>query len=336
MTRFKGIAPICGGSESEREIAGGGEPPHSRGAVMSGTCKNRALSVAMATIPVLFAASALVQTKIDAQTSSVAVVSRELLLQSPEAVKKLSLGYDPLLADIYWTRVVQYYGKTVGTDNADFTLLSPLLDLATTLDPDLVVAYHFGAIFLSETGEAGAGRTDLAIRLVKKGIAANPNQWQLGTDLGFLYYWRMKDYPDAAATYLQTSKIANSPPWIKMMAARVSQTGGSLETSRMIWSQIYDSTNDPEMKKLAGDQMQGLKTREDLEQLSAIAEKYKERSGHYPASAEELRGAGMLYGIPVDPAGFAYEIGPDGKARLNSRTPLVIPVEPKTFSAPSN
>jgi hypothetical protein len=301
---------------------------------MSGKHKNRLLSTALVAIPVLFAASALVQTRIDARTSTIAVQSRELLLRSPEAVKKLSMGYDPLLADIYWTRAVQYYGKNVGMDDGDFSLLSPLLDLATTLDPHLVVAYHFGAIFLSETGEAGAGRTDLAIQLVKKGIAANPNQWQLGTDLGFLYYWRMKDYPDAAAAYLQASKIPNSPPWIKMMAARISQTGGSLETSRMIWSQIYDSTNDPDMKKLAGEQMQGLKTREDLEQLSQIAGKYKERFGNYPASSEEMRAAGLLYGIPVDPAGFAYEIGPDGKARLSAKTTFVIPAEAKTFAAP--
>jgi hypothetical protein len=292
--------------------------------------------VALAGIPVLFAVSALLQTRIDAQTSSEAVESRDLLLRSPEVVKKLSLGYDPLLADIYWTRAVQTYGKNAGAPHPDFSLLWPLLDLATRLDSHLTVAYHFGAIFLSETGDAGAGRTDLAIQLVKRGIAANPNTWQLGTDLGFLYYWRMKDYPDAAAAYLQTSKIPGSPPWIRMMAARVSQTGGSLETSRMIWSQIYDSTNDPDMKKQASKEMQGLKTREDLEQLSAIAEQYKTRSGHYPASSQELRAAGMLTGIPVDPAGFAYEISADGHARLNAATTYAIPAEPKTFSAPSH
>ena len=61
---------------------------------------------------------------------------------------------------------------------AKFDLLWPLLDVATTLDPHLIVAYRFGAIFLSEP-EAGANRTDLAIELVKRGIAANPERMAL-------------------------------------------------------------------------------------------------------------------------------------------------------------
>src|ERR1700733_13768188 len=108
---------------------------------MSGTHMNRALRAAMVAIPCLFPLSGLVQSRIDAQTNSIAVASRDFLLRSPRAAKKLSLGYDPLLADIYWTRVVQYYGKNVGAQNADFSLLWPLLDVTTTLDSHLVVAY---------------------------------------------------------------------------------------------------------------------------------------------------------------------------------------------------
>src|SRR5207247_8473803 len=33
-----------------------------------------------------------------------------LYISSPKLVKRLSLGYEGLLADIYWTRAVQYYG----------------------------------------------------------------------------------------------------------------------------------------------------------------------------------------------------------------------------------
>ena len=74
----------------------------------------------------------------------------------------MSLGYDALLADIYWTRAVQYYGAKLPTSDRDFHLLWPLLDVATTLDPHLIAAYHFGSIFLSEK-QGGAGRPDLAL-----------------------------------------------------------------------------------------------------------------------------------------------------------------------------
>jgi hypothetical protein len=303
---------------------------------MSLSRRARVRWICLSAIPVLFCAVAGIQKRIDAQSASLAEADEELLLQSPDAIKRVSLGYDGLLGDIYWTRAVQYYGAHANKQDRDFHLLWPLLDVATTLDPKLEVAYHFGAIFLSETGEIGAGRTDLAIKLVKKGIAANPDTWQLGTDLGFLYYWRMKDYPEASAVYQRTSQIPGSPPWIKMMAARVAQTGGSLETSSMLWQQVYDTTQDPDVKKQSAKELQGLRAREDMERLNQIADDYKSKVGHEPASEQDLRAAGLLPGLPVDPAGFAYEFGPDGKARLNSKTTFVMPVEPKVFSAPAS
>jgi tetratricopeptide (TPR) repeat protein len=285
-------------------------------------------------VPLLFAAIAAVQMRIDTRTRTAAQEKEELLLSSPTAVRKLSLGYDSLLADIYWTRAVQYYGSRVGTPHANFDLLWPLLDITTTLDPKLIVAYRFGAIFLSETGDAGAGRTDRAIELVKRGIAANPDEWRLDSDLGFLYYWRMKDYPDAAAAYLEGSKNAKAPGWMRLMAARVAEKGGSFETSRMIWSEISESTKDPRIRKRALEQLQGLKAEEDERHLDELAETYQKRFGHYPESLNELRDAGFLPGIPLDPAGYPYVLGHDGKTRLDAQSPVVIPPEPRGTPGP--
>ena len=236
----------------------------------------------------------------------------------------MSLGYDSLLADIYWTRAVQYYGSRVGTEGARFELLWPLLDVATTLDPKLIVAYRFGAIFLSEPSPAGAGRTDLAIELVKRGIAANPDEWHLNADLGFLYYWRLRDYPNAAAAYLEGSKDPGAPFWLKMMAARISEKGGSLETSRLIWSQIYESSQDKTVRDKAMEMLRGLRAQEDEAQLDELAQEYQKRFGHFPASASEMRDARLLRGNPVDPAGYPYVFGADGKSSLDPQSPIVI------------
>lgn len=302
---------------------------------MSSPSQNRALWTALAGVPLLFAAIALVQMRIDARTRTAAQEKEELLLSSPTAVRKLSLGYDSLLADIYWTRAVQYYGSRVGTPHANFDLLWPLFDITTTLDPKLIVAYRFGAIFLSEPGAEGAGRTDLAIELVKRGIAANPDEWRLDSDLGFLYYFRMKDYPDAAAAYLAGSKNPKAPPWMRLMAARVAEKGGSYETSRMIWSEIFESTKDPRIQKRAFEELQGLKAAEDEQHLDELAEAYQKRFGHYPASLNEMRDAGFLPGIPVDPAGYPYVLGHDGKSQLDPQSPVVIPPEPRGAPGPS-
>jgi len=297
--------------------------------------KQKVTWIAATWVPLLFACVAALQVGIDARTRTAIQEQEELLLSSPSAVQKISLGYDSLLADVYWTRAVQYYGSRAGTDHPNFDLLWPLLDITTTLDPKLVIAYRFGAVFLSEPGRAGAGRTDLAIKLVKRGIAANPDQWRLGADLGFLYYWRLKDYQDSAAAYLEASKEPDAPLWLKIMAARVAQKGGSLETSRMIWSQLYESTQNQTVRKKAAEILRGLKAQEDETRLDELAGEYQKRFGRFPASMLELRDAGLVRGIPLDPDGYPYIFGPNGKSRLNPQSSVVILPEIKAPPSPA-
>ena len=80
-----------------------------------------------------------------------------LYLRSPNALRRLSLGYTGLLADIYWTRAVQYFGDQHQTGTGDFRLLAPLLEVTTELDPRLMPAYQFGANFLAPKPPGGAG-----------------------------------------------------------------------------------------------------------------------------------------------------------------------------------
>ena len=292
---------------------------------MSGRGKSRAPWLAIVGIPVLFILIAMLQAKIDRSSRSYVDESEDLLLQSGRGVQRMSLGYDSLVADIYWTRAVQYYGARAGVDGAQFGLLWPLLDIATTLDPKLIVAYRFGAVFLSEPRPDGAERSDLAIQLVKKGMAANPDNWYLVGDLGFLYYWCRHDYAAAAQAYMDGSKIPGAPSWMKIMAALVSQRGGSIETSRMIWTEVYNSTQDKTVRERAMETLRGLRALEDEQQLDQLAQEYKNRLGHFPSTAGDLRDAGLILGNPVDPAGFPYEFGPDGKSALHPQSPIVIP-----------
>jgi hypothetical protein len=294
----------------------------------------RPLWSALIGVPLLFLAIAALQVQIDARERIASDQTGQLLIGSGPVVKKLSLGYDALLADIYWTRAVQYYGTRLDEPNADFPLLWPLLDVATTLDPKLVVAYRFGAVFLSEPRPVGAGQTERAVELIRRGIAANPDEWHLGTDLGFLYYWRLKDYPDAAAAYLQTGQNPKAPNWIKLLAARISEHGNSIETSRAIWSDIYNSSTDSSIRNMATEQLRGIQAQEDESKLDALADQYHKQFGRYPASSTELKAAGLLVGIPVDPAGFAYIFGPDGKSKLDPGSS--VPVEKPLPAASSN
>jgi tetratricopeptide (TPR) repeat protein len=262
------------------------------------------------------------QQKIDVQRDAMHQEQDDLLLRSGAMLKVMSLEYAPLLADLYWTRVVQYYGDKHARQDANIELLWPLLDVTTTLDPNLIVAYRFGSMFLSEPPPRGAGRADLAIELTQRGIAANPDYWRLYEDLGFIYYFNLKDYPKASAAFLEGSKNPDAYVWMKVLAAKVLENGETRETSGFLWSEIYNSSGDADIKRNALMHLQMMKSQSDREQLDAIAAEYEKRTGQRATSVKDLVNAGLLRGLVADPLGFVYEFDADGKAQLNRLSPL--------------
>ena len=274
-------------------------------------------------VPLGFAGIWRMQHRIDAERASITEERDEVLLRSPKLVKAMSLEYAPLLADIYWTRVVQYYGNKHLRGQANLDLLWPLLDISTALDPNLVIAYRFGAMFLSPAAPGGAGRPDLAVQLIQRGIQANPEYWRLYEDLGFVYYFDLKDYQKASAAFLEGSKKPNALVWMKIMAAKVAAEGESFETSLFLWKDIYDTSADPSVKKNALMHLQLLTVKEDCKQLDALADEYAKRYGKRPSRMSDLVQAGLVRGIPRDPLGFAYVFGASEKTELNLDSPLL-------------
>jgi hypothetical protein len=110
---------------------------------------------------------------------------KSLFLSSPKVIKRASLGYDGLMACIYWTRAVQYFGYRHHYFATSYNQLAPLLEITTHLDPHLVVAYEFGTSFLAPKPPHGAGEPERAIELMEYGIQNNPDNWKLYYDLGF-------------------------------------------------------------------------------------------------------------------------------------------------------
>jgi hypothetical protein len=262
------------------------------------------------------------QEKIDAQFDGMHREADDLVLRSGNLLKVLSLEYAPLLADLYWTRVVQYYGDKAVRHDSNFELLWPLLDVTTTLDPNLLVAYRFGSMFLSESAPQGAGRPDLAIQLIQRGIRENPEYWRFYEDLGFIYYFELHDYDKAAAAFLEGSKRPGAMTWMKVLAAKVSEQGDNSETSKFLWNEIYTSSSDPQMKENAATHLQLLKSDEDCKAIDAVSGEFQKRNSREPESIQELVRAGLLKGVPADPMGYAYVLDKDRKAQLNPGSPL--------------
>ena len=167
-----------------------------------------------------------------------------LYVRSPEAARRAALSYRGVAADVYWIRALQHFGTerlAPPQHVKDYSLLYPLLDLATTLDPYFNIAYRFGSIFLGEPYPGGPGRPDLAIELLKKGLAAQPTKWQYMQDLGFVYYWHLRDYRAAAEAFQRASEMPNAPNWMRPLAAVTLAEGGHRNASRALWTELAKS-----------------------------------------------------------------------------------------------
>jgi hypothetical protein len=245
-----------------------------------------------------------------------ATLQEVLYISSPKALKRLSLGYDGLLADIYWTRAVQYFGGKHHVGSGHLELLAPLLEITTVLDPHLTVAYDFGSNFLAPDPPNGAGMPQRAVDLVQFGIRNNPNDWRLYYDLGFIYYLNLKDYAHAADAFARGSRVPHAHPFLKLLAAQMAQHAGEIQTARMLWTTTYQTTKDASVRANAVAHLRALRVDEDVTNLEALVAFYRRKTGHLPASFSELAGAGLLRGIPVDPLGQTYKLTPDGRVEV--------------------
>ncbi len=271
--------------------------------------------IAGACLVLSLAASSFVLHRTD-QLRPQATLEEVLFLSSPKVIKRASLGYDGLMACIYWTRAVQYFGDRHRFYATSYNLLGPLLEITTHLDPHLIVAYEFGSSFLAPKPPFGAGQAERAIGLMEYGIQNNPDNWRLYYDLGFIYYTELKDYKKAAETFARGSQRPNSHPFLKVLAAQMAQHAGDYDTARMLWSTAYQNTQDKLIKQNAVDHLRALRVDEDVEHLQAAVTRFGERTGRLPASIAELAAAEGLPGIPVDPDGHPYKLTPEGRVEV--------------------
>ena len=301
---------------------------------------------AIALVAVLMAAAVQVQAARERAYPPPGDEEAMLYITSPQAVRRLSLAYDVVAADLYWIRTLQYYGGTkrrlvsgmpqltpplaLSSDAAaGYPLLFSLLDLTTALDPRFNVAYRFGAIFLAEPYPNGAGRPDLAVALLQKGLRARPDKWEYMQDVGFVHYWYTHDYGAAAEWFGNASRVPGAPWWLQSLAATTLAQGGDRRSSRQMWMAIRESAEVEWQKQDAERRLAQLQALDDIDRLQQAIETFSRRTGQPPDGWPSLIRAGVVRGIVVDPSGTPYDLNSDGTVRLSQSSPLwPLPDEP--------
>src|ERR1700676_3831952 len=240
------------------------------------------LTAAIVLIIALLAAAVWVQAARERAYPPLEEEEATLYVTSPVAVRRLSLAYAALAADLYWIRALQYYGGTkrrlesvvlapppmlAADPSAGYPLLYSLLDLTTSLDPRFNVAYRFGAVFLAEPYPGGPGRPDLAVTLLEKGLRERPDKWEYMQDIGFVHYWYRHDYKAAAEWFDKAARTPGAPWFLKSLAAVTLAEGGDRRSSRVMWDAIRQSADNDWLRRDADRRVVQLHAFDQIDEL---------------------------------------------------------------------
>ena len=233
------------------------------------------------------------------------VVQIEGLAQLPKGdyLKPALLGYHHVGADLLWLRLVQVVGKTRNSAD-EYEWMYHALDVLTTLDPQYAYAYYAGGVILGDL----ANRPDLSIRLLEKGVQANPEVWNIPFLLGYNYYFLLGDPAKGAEYIMQAASLPDGPAYLPGLATRMAAEAGNPDTALAFLEVRLRETHDPQTRESLANRMKEVIIERDLHLLESAVEAYRAQHRAIPATLAELVLAGAIPILPEEPFGGDYRL----------------------------
>jgi hypothetical protein len=261
---------------------------------------------------------------LDAHREGLEAPEEILYFAGSDDLRRYSLGYDALLADIYWMRAIQFYGRKVienprviSERSNELALLYSMIDVATTLDPHYIEPYRFGGYFVHDYVDPKRG-----VELLEKGVRNNPDAFHLHLDLAYLY-WSDGNCTRASELYRRASEMPGAPTWTRELSATILADCGAVKVTIKMLEQLHDSTDDPRLRKEILEKLAAYVALDEVTFLGRAAASHRELTGAWPASLPAVvRAAERLSdpdpprlrlapnGVPLDPSGRPYLYDP--------------------------
>ena len=165
-------------------------------------------------------------------------------ISRPDTVRFQDMDFreEPLLrGGLYWN---------IGGDEVRY--LHRLLEIVTHLDPRFVTPYVQGALNLALM----AGRYEEALDILKRGMAARPDRWEMPYYRGFILLFFQNDKVGAVED-IQDAALKPGAPVIVVQLAAALQVGiGRRDLAIRYLQSIYKMTDDEKLKKKIEDMLQ--------------------------------------------------------------------------------
>jgi len=191
----------------------------------------------------------------------------------------------------------------------------------------------YGGGAQDDAGLPDAGRPDLAVALLEKGLRATPAKWQYIEDIGFVHYWFRHDFRAAADWFKKASDVPGAPWWLRSLAATTIAQGGDRRSSRAMWEAILQTAEIDWLRKDAERRLLQLQALDTIDVLQRAADDYARRTGQTP-DWQALVKARVLRGLPLDPTGTPFELT-NGRVQL-SKSSSLWPTDEPNAGAPTS
>ncbi len=165
---------------------------------------------------------------------------RKNLIVEPDSVKTFSLGFDRLIADLYWLSFVQYYGDRKACFQDKYRQAPAYLNLICKIDPHFIQAYWFASFVLA----ADLNMKKEADDLLKYGIEQNPDNWTLPYIAGFNQYLYMRNAAAAAKYYRLGASRPGAPEWLATQAQILEENIPARTKRSKTWQNMYEKATD--------------------------------------------------------------------------------------------
>lgn len=226
-----------------------------------------------------------------------------IYIPSGKYLKYATFGYSSVLADLIYLWAIQYYSDYSIADR--FNYLEHIFSIIAELDPRYVDPYELGAL----VAVYEAGNLELGLKILDLGLEKNPDQWIFPFEAAHFAQMR-KNYEIARLYYKKAMDIPGAPDIVKRLYAFTAFKTMDLETSWKMWLEIYQTTSEERVKKIANNHLYQVKAAMDKQLIERAVAQFKEKFGRYPYDLSQLVRTGLLREIPRDLDGLEYVYDP--------------------------
>lgn len=223
-----------------------------------------------------------------------------IYIPSGKYLKFATFGYSSFIADLIYIWAIQYYSNYSIPDRYDN--LDHIFSIIAELDHRYLDPYEIGAMIAVYE----AKDLSLAFKILDKGLEKNPDQWIFPLQAGHYAQMMTKDYELARKYYKKTMEMDGAPVITRRLYANAAFKIMDYKTAWENWLEIYQTTEDKRIKKIASNQLYQVKAAIDVKTIKEAIEKFKERFGRNPMEQIQLVKHGLLDSLPKDLDGKEY------------------------------